>query len=301
MTLEMSDGFKVYAFLKEPKIKPIGHIHLLHGMSEHIGRYELAINYFCEQGYFVTGHDHRGHGETALLNGMKGYFGERDGFSRAVQDAHEVIMKLKAMHTTLTFTLLGHSMGSFIARRYIQLYGDQVDRVVLSGTSDDSGVARYAGLALAHFLGGRKGYTERSKLLDSLVFGAFNAKIDNPKTKFDWLSKNEQHVSNYLHDDHCGFIPTTQFFIDLFTGLGLIHKKDEVNKIPKELPILLFSGVDDPVGNYGKAVWKVARQYTGADIKKVTVLLFEEGRHELLNDASQVGVLEAVLDWIQKQ
>ncbi len=296
----MSDGFKLYAFIKEPPSKPIGHIHLLHGMAEHIGRYEFAINFFCDQGFVVSGHDHRGHGQTAILNGMKGYFADKDGFNRVVQDAHEVISEVKTVHSNLKFILLGHSMGSFIARRYIQLHGNEVDLAILSGTGDDSGIARYGGLALAHLAGKRKGYTERNHLLDSLVFGAFNKKIDNPQTKFDWLSKNEQHVSDYMLDEKCGFIPTTQFFIDLFNGLGLIHKTQEIEKIPKNLPILLFSGVDDPVGEYGKAVWKVARQYHDANIKEVTVLIIEEGRHELLNDPAQVHVLEAVLEWMQK-
>jgi alpha-beta hydrolase superfamily lysophospholipase len=301
LTLDMSDGFKLYAFIKEPTIKPIGHIHLLHGMAEHVGRYEFAINFFCEQGFIVSGHDHRGHGQTALLNGMKGYFAENDGFNRVVQDTHEVISEVKTGNPALKFILLGHSMGSFIARRYIQLHGDDVDLAIFSGTGDDSGIARYGGLAFAHLAGRRKGYTERNHLIDSFVFGAFNKKIDNPQTKFDWLSKNEHHVSDYILDEKCGFIPTTQFFIDLFNGLGLIHKKREIAKVPKNLPILLFSGVDDPVGNYGKAVWKVARQYHDANIDEVTVLIFEEGRHELLNDPAQVHVLEAVLEWMQKR
>ena len=297
----MSDGFELYAFIKEPTSRPVGHIHLLHGMAEHIGRYEFAINFFCEQGFVVSGHDHRGHGKTAALNGVKGYFAESDGFNRVVQDTHEVISKIKTIHPALKFILVGHSMGSFIARRYIQLYGDRLDFVILSGTGDDSGIARYGGLAIAHLAGKKQGYRKRNKLVNSLVFGSFNKKIDDPQTEFDWLSKNEHHVSEYLHDENCGFIPTTQFFIDLFTGLGLIHRKLEIDKIPKSLPILLFSGVDDPVGNYGKAVWKVARQYNDAQINEVIVLLFEEGRHELLNDPSQVHVLEAVLEWIQKR
>ena len=130
----------------------------------------------------------------------------------------------------------------------------------LSGTGDDSGIARYGGLAVAYLSGKRKGYIRRKNSLIHL-FLVDLIKKSRPETKFDWLSKNRTTCIRYFHDEHCGFIPTTQFFLDLFTGLGIIHKKSEIEKYRKSLPILLFSGADDPVGNYGKAVWKVAQQY----------------------------------------
>lgn len=298
--VEMSDGFKLYAYSSHPKGDPIGHIHILHGMAEHSGRYASAMKFFNEQGYIVSGHDHRGHGQTALQNGLKGHFAHKDGFNRVVEDAHEVISYMKKSYPALKFILLGHSMGSFIARRYIQLHGDLVDLVLLSGTGDDSGIARYGACSGLSF-GKKNGFAVPNPLLDSLVFGGFNKGIQEPETKFDWLSKNRKLVSSYMIDEHCGFIPTTQFFLDLFTGLGLIHKKEEIKRIPKSLPILLFSGAEDPVGNFGKAVWKVARQYNNANIKDVTVLLFEGGRHELLNDSTHKEVVHGVLDWIEKR
>ena len=301
LTLEMSDGFNLYAFIKQPEGKPVGHIHILHGMAEHIGRYKESVEFFIEQGYVVTGHDHRGHGKTAQLNGIKGHFAESDGFNRVVEDAYEVIRHMQTYDSSLKLILLGHSFGSFVARRFIQLYGDVVDLVVLSGTGGDPGIAGYAGQAVANGLGNKNGFEERSEFLNSLVFGAFNKKIHRPTTKFDWISANSQHVSAYVKDENCGFIPTTQFFLDLFGALGLIHKKNEIAKIRKTLPILLFAGTDDPVGNYGKAVWKVARQYDNAEIEDVTVLLFEGGRHELLNDSSRDEIIQAVLNWIEKR
>ena len=301
LTLEMSDGIKVYAFIKQPEGKPVGHIHLLHGMAEHIGRYERSIEFFIEQGYVVSGHDHRGHGKTGEMNGIKGHFAESNGFNRVVEDAYEVITHMQTYDSSLKLILLGHSFGSFVARRFIQVYEDVVDLIVLSGTGGDPGIARYAGQMVANGLGNKNGFDERSEFLNSLVFGAFNKKIDSPTTKFDWISANRQLVLDYVKDEDCGFNPTTQFFLDLFEALGLIHKKNEIARIRKTLPILLFSGVDDPVGNYGKAVWKVASQYDNAEIEDVTVLLFEGGRHELLNDPSRGEIIQVVLNWIEKR
>src|SRR5690606_35443454 len=134
----------------------------------------------------VTVRDHREHGQTVLQNVMIGHFAEEDGFNRVVEDAHEVITYMNESYPALKFILLGHSMGSFIARRHIQLYGDSVDLVLLSGTGDDSGVARYGGLALAQLAGKKNGFDKPNPLLDSLVFGSFNKGIKDPETKFDW-------------------------------------------------------------------------------------------------------------------
>lgn len=301
LTLEMSDGMNIYATSRQPKGEIKGHIHILHGMAEHSGRYDVAAEFFMGQGYVVTAHDHRGHGRTAAMNGKRGHFGDEFGFDRVVEDAFEVISYMKEMHGTTRFILIAHSMGSFIARRLIQLHGEVVDLVVLSGTGDDGGVARLGGRALGYLMGKRSGYGEPNTLLDSLVFGRFNKEIKKPLTKFDWLSKNNVLVFSYLSDEYCGFVPTTQFFLDLFDGLGTIHNQKEIARIPKALPILLFSGMEDPVGNFGKALWKVAKQYDKAKIEDVTVQLFEGGRHELLSDVTRQEVIQLVLEWIEKR
>lgn len=298
-TLEMSDGFSICAYIKRPEIEPIGHIHILHGIAEHFGRYETVVQFFVERGYIVSGHDHRGHGETAVLNGIRGYFAEADGFNRVVEDAHTVITKLRSAHPSLKFTLMGHSMGSFIARRYIQLYGNQIDAAVFSGTGDDQGFMRPVAQTIAYALGKRDGFDLENQLLNNLIFGGFNKNIQNPATNFDWISKNPALVSSYLEDDFCGFIPTAQIFIDIFTGLGIIHQEKEIAHIPKQLPLLLFSGDADPVGNLGKSLWKVAKQYDDAHIEDVTVMLFTGGRHELLNDVTRPEVIQSVYKWIE--
>ena len=300
LTIEMNDGFLVHAVTWLPEGNPKGHIHLLHGMAEHIARYAEFAQYLAGKGYIVTGHDHRGHGKTAELNGIKGHLADEDGFDRIVQDAYEVITHLRKKQPSPRFLLFGHSMGSFVARRYIQLYGSEVDVALLSGTGADPGVMGSVGQAAAYFNGKRNGFDQPDSSLNKLVFGRFNKSVDRPKTPFDWLSRNPKAVEEYLVDPSCGIIPTTKLFSDLFEGLGKIHAPDEIRKIPKQLPILLFSGNEDPVGANGKGVWRVAKQYENAGIEQVTVLLFDGGRHEMLHEINRLSVFETVYDWIEK-
>jgi len=299
-TLEMSDGFLVHAIVMKPEGNPVGHIHLLHGMSEHIGRYEEFAHYLVGKGYIVSGHDHRGHGKTAKMNGMKGHLADEEGFGHVVQDAFEVISNLREQYPSPRFVLFGHSMGSFVARRYVQLHGSEVDLAIFSGTGGDPGASRFAGQVTAYLHGKKNGFNQPDNFLNKLVFGGFNKSVHQPKTPFDWLSTDTEAVEKYLIDPACGVVPTTQFFADLFKGLGEIHDVDEINKIPKKLPILLFSGSEDPVGDNGKGVWSVAKQYNKAGLENVTVFLFEGGRHEMLHEKNRQHVFKTVYDWIEK-
>ena len=301
LSIEMTDGFSIYTYIMKPEGKPVGHIHILHGMAEHSGRYRAFAQELVTNGYIVSSHDHRGHGRTAELNGIRGHFANEDGFNRVVRDAFEVVTFLRESNSAPRFILLGHSMGSFIGRRFIQTHGDIVDLAIFSGTGGDPGIARYAGKTVAYLSGKMRGFNQPNEFLDSLVFGGFNKGIDKPVTKFDWISKDRNVVESYVLDDYCGFIPTTQFFSDLFDGLGMIHKKKEIAKIRKSLPILLFSGLKDPVGEFGKSVWKVAKAYDRAGIEDVTVLLYDEGRHEILNDTEREDVIQTVLDWMESR
>ncbi|KAA0966442.1 lysophospholipase [Sporosarcina sp. ANT_H38] len=299
-TIEMTDGFLTHAVVTKPEGKPVGHIHLLHGMAEHIGRYEEFAEYLVAKGYIVSGHDHRGHGKTAKMNGIKGHFADENGFDHVVQDAYEIISKLREQYPSPRFILFGHSMGSFVARRYVQLHGSEVDLAIFSGTGGDPGASRFAGQAAAYIRGKKNGFDQPDNFLNKLVFGGFNKSVQQPKTPFDWLSRDTEAVEKYIVDPACGTVPTTQFFADLFKGLGVIHDNDEVKKVPEKLSILLISGNEDPVGNNGKGVWEVAKQYDNAGLKNVTVMLFEGGRHEMLHEKNRHHVFKAVYDWIGK-
>ncbi|WP_354198474.1 alpha/beta hydrolase [Bhargavaea ullalensis] len=300
MTIHMTDGQMISAFVLEPAGTPNGHIHLLHGMAEHIGRYEGFAKRLRDAGYIVSGHDHRGHGETCRMNGIRGYFAEKDGFERVVRDAYEVISFLRATHPSPDFTLFGHSMGSFVARRYAQRYGSGLDRAIFMGTGAHPGPLLSAGRTVAAAYSAAGAEKEPNQLLNSLTFGSYNSKFSDEGSPFAWLSEDEEAVRAYMDDEDCGFVSTTGFFSDLFDGLDLIHRDREIRKMPASLPVLMISGSSDPVGEEGTGVFKAARQMEKNGAERVTVLLLEGGRHEILHSRHRDAVVRFVLEWIRK-
>lgn len=296
----MSDGHKIFATTHVPKDEPIAHIHILHGMAEHHLRYNDFASMLCEAGYLVSLHDHRGHGGTADHNdGVFGYFGEKDGFERVVKDVQEVLQIVQAQYGTYPFTLFGHSMGSFIARRYTQLYSDTLHNVIYCGTGATTAL-HAVGHQVANVLAKVQGPQTPSLIMNGLSFGSFNKGIKDVVTAFDWLSSDEKEVKKYIDDPKCGFISTNQFFVDLTDGLMTIAKNKEVAKIRKDLPVLFISGAEDPVGDMGKGVYKVAKQLEQAGIENVVVFLFEGMRHEILNEKNKQHVYDVVLRWLKK-
>ncbi|TWT28225.1 alpha/beta fold hydrolase [Planomicrobium sp. CPCC 101110] len=297
--LEASDGHEIYYELYEAE-NPTAHVHIVHGMAEHIGRYEEFSKFLADNGYSVSGHDHRGHGRTAQRNGMQGFFADERGFERVVEDVEEVISAVQQKTGGLPLVVFGHSMGSFVARRFMQLHSRILSRVVLSGTGGNPGAAGKLGLLFAASTAKRTGKTETSKVLGKLTFGSFNKAFKKEESSFAWLSSDADEVAKYENDPMCGFPSTNQFYVDLFTGLALIHTQAEVGKIRKNLPVLLISGAKDPVGGNGKGIFSSAEQYAKAGLKDVTVFLAEEGRHELLNERNKEMHYQTILGWLKK-
>ncbi len=284
----------------EKDTTPIALVQIAHGMAEHMGRYEEFARFLVEQQIFVFGNDHRGHGKTGERKGPHGFFAVENGFERVTDDLHTVTQMIRKQYPETPLFLLGHSMGSFLVRRYIQKYHEPLAGVILSGTAGDPGTLGAAGIWLARREKKKRGATVKSSLLNNLIFGSYNRKIKNPETVFDWLSRDEKTVQEYMADPLCGFICTTSFYEDLLTGLRLIHRSEELTKTPKNLPIFIFSGTEDPVGNYGKGVEEVIGLYKKHG-NPVTGKLYPGGRHEMLNEINRYEVYTDVLEWIRKQ
>ncbi len=299
----MTDGHKIAATTYFPgnEKEIIGHFHILHGMAEHQRRYEGFANYLNELGYLVTTHDHRGHGDTAEENGgLFGYFADYDGFERVVQDVHEVLHQLREQHGVYPLTIFGHSMGSFIARRYAQHYSSELERVIYCATGATTAL-HVAGNQIAKMLCRVQGAKTPSRIMNKLSFGSFNKNIAKAVTNFDWLCTDEQVVKKYIEDTQCAFIATNQFFVDLTGGLITIANPKEIKKVRADLPILFISGSDDPVGESGKGVYKVASRYEQAGMKDVTVYMFEGMRHEILNERNKQQVYDVVTRWMNNE
>lgn len=299
-TFETEDGVQIQAYYWfNPKKTIEGIVQIAHGMVEHALRYEPFAHFLNEHGFAVYANDHRGHGQTCTLNEAKGFLAERKGFEKAVADIallSDIIIK---EHQNKPLFLLGHSFGSFLVRRYIQRYDKSIAGAILSGTGGNPGLIGKIGLSLAKLERFIRGSHRESPLMDQLIFGNYNKRISPSRTKFDFLSRDEQVVDKYIDDERCGFICTTSFYVDLLEGIQKIHEHREVDKINKQLPIFLLAGVEDPVGNYGKGVQEVYEQYLQLGLEEVSIKLYEGGRHEMLNELNREEVYQDILNWLE--
>ena len=298
--LKMSDGEEIYTVVYMPEEDIKGHVHILHGMAEHIGRYEEFATFLTDSGYMVSGHDHRGHGHTGQKQEQFGFFDEKDGFERVTEDVREILQAIRINLEIPPPILFTHSMGTFIGRRYIQKYGHSISKIILSGTRGPLSPVDKAGKWIAKGFAAFQGKKTENNVLNKLSFEKFNSAVSHPDTKFDWLSTDSIQVKKYIDDPYCGFIASNQFFVDLIDGLTKINDMNEMKKIPKDLPVLLMSGALDPVGKMGKDLWPVAEQYKRLGLKDVTVVIKEGRRHELLNEVDYKETYNMVLTWMEK-
>lgn len=298
-TIKTNDHIDMNVYVwKNSGAEPKGIVQIAHGMAEHALRYEPFSKWLTKHGYIVYANDHRGHGKTYKEEKEKGFLSLNDGFHKAVLDLMELTKDIEKKHPNVPIFLLGHSMGSFLVRRLIQLGGEKYAGAILSGTGYDQQLLGKLGLMVAKTERKLRGPYARSRLMNQLIFGSYNKSFSPVRTAFDFLSRDDAVVDQYIADDNCGFICTTSFYVDLLSGLELIHKEEEVVKTPKELPLFLLSGDEDPVGNYGKGVQSVYEQYVNIGMQNVSLKLYEGGRHEMLNEINREEVYEDIVNWL---
>jgi alpha-beta hydrolase superfamily lysophospholipase len=273
-------------------------VQIAHGMAEHAGRYARFAETLNAAGYAVYANDHRGHGRTAGDAGKIGYFADYDGWFKVAGDLMQLTAIIRENHPGVPVFLLGHSMGSFLVRTAIIQDAGGIAGVILSGTGADPGLLGKVGLVLARAIGAVKGRRSPSPLLNALSFGAFVKKFAPARTEFDWLSRDAAEVDKYIADPLCGGIFSAGFFSDLIDGLVFIHKPKNIARVPVDLPLYLFSGARDPVGDDTRGVQKVVEAYRGAGIKDVTVRFYADGRHEMLNEINRQEVFADVIAWL---
>ncbi len=295
----MTDGVSIALHQWLPKKHPKAVIHIIHGMAEHALRYDDIAEDACKRGFTVFAPDLRGHGKTIGAESIRGNLADKHGFKRVVDDQKEINEEIKKIYPDVPVIILGHSFGSFITQSYIEHYGNTVNACILSGSAGPNPIIGTASIIakLNILFYGKK---HISKLMNSLSFGSYNKGIKKPKTKFDWLSRDENEVEKYIKDDLCGFICTTGFYGDLMYGLKSIHKPENIAKIPKELPILIAAGSADPVSSGGKTLKKLCSIYEKYGIKNIELKLYESARHEILNEINREEVKADIFTWIEK-
>lgn len=282
-----SDTICYYKYTPEGEIKAV--FQIVHGMAENAERYECFAEYLCGKGYAVYAHEHVGHGGSAKDEEHLGIFLDGNQAETMVEDVRKMCAIAKEENPGKKLVLMGHSMGSFVVRLFAAKYGAAIDGLVISGTGGPNPAAG-AGLALVKVMKVFKGKDYRSKLVDKMAFGKFNDRYENHRTAYDWLSRDEKIVDDYISSVYCGFL----FSLDGMKALMEVNTGANKPKIfqstPKALPIYIVSGDMDPVGDYGAGIQKVYESYLAAGLEKCSMKLYHESRHEILNEQNKEEV-----------
>ena len=292
-SLPSSDGIHTLAAFCWTPENPVGVIQLSHGMCEYILRYTDFAERMCDAGFAVVGHDHLGHGYTARNADELGYMTDaKDPALCLVKDVYAVNSWIKQTFPSLPVILYGHSMGSFIARWALTEYKDAWNAAVISGTAGPEAPTG-AGLLLCRVLG-IFGKHNRSALLYNIAFGSYDKPFKADGIKNAWLTRDHKVIEKYNADPFCSYRFTINGYLTLFTLLGKVSAKDWASKMPLDLPMLLVSGEDDPVGNFGKGVREVEARLRAAGATKLSSMYFEGMRHEPHNETENDKFFEGV-------
>lgn len=301
-TFKGEEGLDIYTYKWEDENikKPKAVIQIAHGMAETAQRYETFAKVLTKNGYIVYINDHRGHGKTAKIIENVGHLAEKEGFRCLVEDMYTLTNIIKKENEDLPIYLFGHSMGSFASQRYIMDYSNNLAGLILCGSNGKQGII----LNLAHLIINREikkyGRRFKSNKINNLIFGGEIIRR-NEKTKFDWLSRDKEQVEKYINDPFCGVVCSCGFFYDLVQGLKEIEDKENLKKVPLDIPIYIISGDKDPIGKNGKGVLRLRDRYIKLGVKDVTCKLYKDGRHELLNEINREEVFEDIICWLNNK
>ena len=300
-TFLSSDGkTRLHGISWEPEdITPVAVLQIVHGVAEHIDRYDGFARFLNGHGVIVVGHDHLGHGKSLPEGGTPVYFGRGNTWDTPVDDIYVLHTRLKERYPQLPLLLMGHSMGSFLSRTYLIRYPGTVRAAILMGTGWQSGAVLRSGLALAGVLK-RRDPAAVSDMVTELAFGAYNKAFKPNRTAFDWLSADAENVDAYIADPMCGHDATVGLFYEMLRGIRFNQRRDNLDKMDKKTPVLLISGQDDPVGAMGEGVRRTYQEFRLAGVKDCTLKLYHGARHELLNERVwQDTVYQDIWSWME--
>ena len=286
-------------YLPDGEAKAI--VQIAPGIAAHIDRYVEFMEFLAGNGYIVVANDHLGHGKS--INGPEdlGFFAARDGWNYVLRDMEKLHDRTVKEHPGLPYVMFGHSMGSFLTRTYLIRYPGKYDAAILSGTGHQAKPMVLGGYALASAAVKLYGPRKVGDKLNSIAFGAYNNGFENPRTAFDWLSRDEAQVDKYIADPLCGFVATVSLFRDMMGGIKFITDQKNINTMSRTQPVYFMSGDCDPVGDNGKGVERAYKAFCDAGLHDVMIRLYPGGRHEMLNEVNKYDVYKDILAWIQEK
>ncbi len=294
------DGLtQIHAIEWLPEGEVRGVLQIAHGMVEFIDRYDRFARFMASQGFRVVGNDHLGHGKSVRDESQYGYFAEHDGNFCVIGDMQQLREDTQKQHPELPYFLLGHSMGSFLARQFIEKHGEGLAGAIIMGTGYQPMATLDMGISLTGSFQRTRGGYYRSSVINNMALGSYSAAFQPARTKSDWLTKDEAIVDAYEANPLNQFMFTVNGYYNMFCGIRYAQRQVNLDKIPKTLPVLVVSGEKDPVGDFGKGPRLVAQSYLNTGLTDVTLKLFPDDRHEILNELDREAVDRFLLHWIE--
>ncbi len=280
-----------------PEGTPRGVVQLVHGIAERVERYDDFANYLNTQGFLVVAEDHMGHGGSLGEDGVRGYF--HGGWFAAVEDTYRLMQDTMRENPKIPYILFGHSMGSFMARTILAKYPDSgISAAIICGTGWQPTFAIPMLIKVVEGICRKNGEEAPNGQLDSLIFGGYNKRIENPRTDKDWLTRDEKIVDAYIADPLCGFVASGGLLRDMMKGIYYVQKGENLRNMKKNLPVFFIAGQEDPVGPYGKGVDQAAKAFRKAGMINVALKLYPDCRHEILNELNKEQVYADITKWI---
>ena len=292
-------GGKIHAcrWIPGGEIKAV--VQIVHGIAEYVERYDEFAEFLNSRGILVVAEDHMGHGKSICEATPIGCFA--GGWQTAVKDTYRLLKNTMAEFAGVPFILFGHSMGSFMARTVLARHpGSGIAGAVICGTAWMPNAVIGAGKAMASLICKKDGEQNPSALLQKMMFGSYNGKVEHPRTACDWLTRDSKIVDAYVADPLCGFVPSAGLVRDMMTGLQYIQNPENLDGMKKDLPVFFIAGGDDPVGSYGAGVRKAAEEFKKHGMEHVELKIYPLCRHEILNEINRREVYEDVVSWIEK-
>ena len=294
------DGLtQIHAIEWIPETEVRGILQIAHGMVEFIERYDGFASFMASHGFYVTGNDHLGHGRSVKDDSELGFFADHDGNSCVIGDMRQLREDAQKKYPGVPYFILGHSMGSFLTRQFIEEFGEGISGAVIMGTGHKNKATLDLAVGLTSLLRKTRGEHYRSSAVNNMALGSYNKSFKPARTKNDWLTKDASVVDAYEANPLNQFTFTVNGYYNMFRGMRYAGAKKNIKKIPKDLPILVVSGGDDPVGDFGKAPAAVAGSYKKAGIRSVTLKLYPGDRHEILNELDKDTVYNDLLRWME--
>ncbi len=292
-------GGRIHACRWTPEGEIRGIVQIVHGIAEYVERYDDFASYLNSMGFLVVAEDHMGHGKSICDETPIGCF--TGGWQNAIEDTYRLMKDTMAEFPSVPYILFGHSMGSFMARTVLAKHPDSgITGAVICGSAWMPGAVIGAGKLLADMICKKNGEQKPSKLLQTMMFGSYNKKIEHPRTPCDWLTRDNKIVDAYVADPLCGFIPSAGLVRSMMEGLQYIQNSKNLDAMRKDLPVFFIAGGDDPVGSYGTGVRQAVEGFKKHGMELVDVKIYPLCRHEILNEINRREVYEDVADWIEK-